>query len=331
MRRGGHHRLQPRGLFRPYALISYLSSLIPQESEPPRCPWRTTRRRLFGLPADCDWMRRCETSEGQACFCTSRNDRPWLTLKCLAPPSECEARSSIPCSSCTNTIGSFRPCLAAEPAGLGGAGRRWPFSFPLLSNLLYCTLQTPFCESNLSRNFRDPLPADWHGSCSHDGELLQCGAGIMAGNAVRQRRGNMRSGRLFADLGPNGVQLNWGDRHETIGICRDDDSEFCRRHDSHPSWPRRRTKSLRDVGGKRNGRSIASSFPEWLWRKLHGARPQLAKQRVALLQGLPRLIVDDAVGRTCRPTARLSAASAISRDGRDAPGDCVPLSRPTTC
>jgi hypothetical protein len=24
------------------------------------------------LPTDCDWMRRCETSEGQACFCTSR-------------------------------------------------------------------------------------------------------------------------------------------------------------------------------------------------------------------------------------------------------------------
>jgi hypothetical protein len=24
------------------------------------------------LSTDCDWMRRCEKSEGQACFCTSR-------------------------------------------------------------------------------------------------------------------------------------------------------------------------------------------------------------------------------------------------------------------
>ena len=38
-------------------------------------------------PADCDWMRRCETSEGRACYCTS----PLLTLadaNGLAPPSE---------------------------------------------------------------------------------------------------------------------------------------------------------------------------------------------------------------------------------------------------
>ena len=34
--------------------------------------WEKRGGRRLKLPADWDWMRRCETSEGQACFCTSR-------------------------------------------------------------------------------------------------------------------------------------------------------------------------------------------------------------------------------------------------------------------
>jgi hypothetical protein len=30
----------------------------------------------YKLPADCDWMRRCEKGEGLACFCTSRQVDP---------------------------------------------------------------------------------------------------------------------------------------------------------------------------------------------------------------------------------------------------------------
>jgi hypothetical protein len=41
----------------------------------------------YKLPADCDWMRRCEKGEGLACFCTAVKLTPAHACG-LAPPSE---------------------------------------------------------------------------------------------------------------------------------------------------------------------------------------------------------------------------------------------------
>ncbi len=77
----------------------------------------------FKLLADCDWMRRCETSEGQACFCTSRSTT-LAHANWLAPPSEYQARSSIPRNSFTNTIGTSWCKLATESAQISQSDRR---------------------------------------------------------------------------------------------------------------------------------------------------------------------------------------------------------------
>ena len=149
----------------------------------------------FGLLADCDWMRRFETSEGQACFCTSREVDLGPRKKCLAPPSECEARSSIPCNSCTNSIGSFDLRFAAESAGFRDKRRKHqplPVNFPSpLQPLLLYSMNASW-GSILSRNF----PAIAVLQLAR--RLLARSGGSQAGSIANRRRRRGGTG-LFRD------------------------------------------------------------------------------------------------------------------------------------
>ena len=106
-------------------------------------------------------MRRCETSEGQACFCTSRKQRPWLTLIVWHLRRNTRQEVRFPVVRVPTSIGSFQLRFATESAGLCDKHRREqppPLNFlsPLQPTLLYS--KNAVWGSILSQNFRQPCP-----------------------------------------------------------------------------------------------------------------------------------------------------------------------------